>query len=119
MDKVEAIVETKVEEVTVKLDEVLDKVEEVKIEKPEIIEKIIDKLDDIAIVKDAIENVVEVVDGRKFSCFCWGWILTVQISQKKKDPVLPKPVEESPKKEEEKPSQQTPPEKSPQPTAAQ
>ena len=113
MDKIEEIVESKVEEVTVKLDEVLDKKEEIKIEEPKIVEKIIDKLDDVPIINEAMQNIVEVVDGRVFSCFCWSWVLTLRITRKTKETPLPKP-EENPKKSEEQPSQCTPQEKSPQ-----
>jgi len=117
MDKVEAVVETKVEEVTVKVDEVLEKIEntEITIEQPKIVETVLDKLDDIPVIKDAIENIVEVVDGRVFTCSCWSWVLTLRITRKTNQTSPPKP-EENPNKSEEKPSQCTPQEKSPQTT---
>lgn len=118
MDKIEEVVESKVEEVTVKLDEVLDKVEEIKIEEPKVVEKIIDKLDDIPVINEAMKNIVEVVDGRVFTCSCWSWVLTLRITRKNRETVPPKP-EENQNKSEEKPSPCTPQEKSPQTSSPQ
>jgi len=93
MDKVEKIVEAKTEEIAVKLDDVLDKVEEVKIEEPKIIATIIDKLDDIPVINEAMQNIVEVVDGRSFTCSCWGWLFVLRISRKSRNTPPSKPEE--------------------------
>lgn len=106
----EEVVKTKIEEVTVKVDEALDKIE-IKIEEPKVVTDLIDKIDDVPVVKEVIENIVEVVDGRVFTCSCWSWVLTLRITRKKKDSVPPK-SEENLNKSEEKPSHDTPQEKS-------
>lgn len=109
----EQVIESKIEEVTVKVDEVLDKIEntEIKVEEPKFLTDLIDKIDDIPVVKETIENLVEVVDGRVFTCSCWSWVLTLRITRKNNQPVPPK-SEENLNKSEEKPSHDTPQEKS-------
>lgn len=111
MDKIKEVVETKTEEISVKLDDVLDKVEEVKIEEPKIIEKIVDKLDDIPVINEAMQNIVEVVDGRSFTCSCWGWLFVLRISRKSRNTPPSKPEEKTNTVSNE-PSQTTPPEAS-------
>ena len=106
MDKIEEVVESKTEEITVKLDEVLDKVEEIKVEEPKIVQDIIDKLDDIPVINDAMQNIVDVVDGRTFTCFCSVWKLTLNISRKTPK-TSPSKSEETPNKESVKPAQDT------------
>lgn len=107
MDKIEEVVETKVEEVTVKLDDVLDKVQEVTIEEPKVIEKIVDKLDDVPVINEAMKNMVEVIDGRAFTCSCWGWLFVLRISRKARN-IPPSKSEEKTNTELNVPSPTTP-----------
>ena len=119
-NKVEEVIESKTEEVIVKVDEVLDNIEktEVVIDVPKPVEEIIEKVEKIEVVKDVIENVVEVVDGRTFSCSIFGWLLSLHITRKQKTPPQTK-SEDIPNKPEVKPSQDIPQEKSLQPSSAQ
>lgn len=110
------------EEVVVKVEEtVKDLIENVEDTVKDIMEKVEDKLEDIAsdigedvgdkveelvkkvedihpsvkIAVDAVEaKLAEVVDGRALSCSCWGFLWTLRIVRKSRQPSLPK-VEES------------------------
>jgi hypothetical protein len=96
-EKVVDAVEQKTEEVEKKVDEALDAVQENtqkvadKIEsaveaaaKP--ITDLIDKLDDDPKVKAVLDNItsgiVEQVDGREFSCFCFGFDWSLRIARR-------------------------------------
>ena len=92
--KVEEIIESKSEEIQKKADEI-----EVKIE--ETVEKVADdiqkKIEDI--LPDQLEkiiesNLVEVIDGRVFSCSCFGLLWSLRITRKS-PPTLPSKSEET------------------------
>lgn len=90
-------IEKKVEETTDKVldtvqentQEVAEKIEDAieKVSKP--IADLIDKIDDNPAVKEVLENItdsiVEQVDGRVFSCSCFGFLWSLQITRNKKN----------------------------------
>jgi hypothetical protein len=112
-------VEKKVEETTDKVLDTLqestqtvaDKVEDVveKVVKP--LTDVLDKLDDdprVKAVLDGItESVVEQIDGRVFSCGCFGWMFALRITRKQpqsspsKEAVLDNKLPELPPQHEE------------------
>ena len=111
-------VEKKVEEVT---DKALDAVEEntqkvadeiasavETVTKP--IADLIDKIDDDPRVKAVIDNVtsgiVEQVDGREFSCFCFGLNFSLRIARRTPAPAPSTPVETE-SKDSKEPTQNT------------
>jgi len=95
------LVEQKVEEVEKKVEEttdkvldsiqentqvVADKVEDAVEKAAKPLTDIIDKLDDDPRVKAVIDNVTaavaEQLDGREFSCGCFGWLFALRITRK-------------------------------------
>lgn len=106
-NKVEEVMEQKAEEIDKKVDEA-----EVKIEAA--VEKVADELEkkvdeivaaappEVKKVLDLVEsNLVEVVDGREFSCFCGSFLVSLRITRKGK--------KSSPSKSEETLSIELPP----------
>lgn len=108
-EKVVELVEQKSEEIAEKIEEQTDKVldavqektQEVAEKVEEAVEKaakpltdLIDKLDDDPRVKAVIDNVtegiVQQVDGREFSCFCFGLFWSLRISRKRPQSSQPK-----------------------------
>lgn len=103
-EKAIELVESKSEEIEKKVEETTDKVlDTVQENTQEVAEKIedavekatkpiadlIDKIDDNPAVKEVIDNItesiVEQVDGRVFSCSCFGFLWSLQITRNKKD----------------------------------
>lgn len=122
-EKAIELVESKAEEIEKKVEEttdkvldtvqentqaVADKVEDAveKIAKP--VTDLIDKIDDNPVVKEVLDNIaesiVEQVDGRVFSCSCFGWLLSLQITRKNQKP-SPSKSEVTENKSSEQPSQ--------------
>lgn len=100
-EKAVELVESKIEEVETKVEETADKVldtvqentQKVADKFEETVEKIakpvtdlIDKLDDNPAVKKVLdtvtESIAEQVDGREFSCGCFGWMFALRITRK-------------------------------------
>lgn len=86
-EKVEEQTDKALDAVQEKTQEVAEKVEEVVEKAVKPIADIIDKLDDDPRVKAVIDNVtegiVQQVDGREFSCFCFGLFWSLRISRKR------------------------------------
>jgi hypothetical protein len=104
-EKAIELVEQKAEEVEKKVEETTDKVldtiqentQAVAEKVEDAVEKaakpltdLIDKLDDDPRVKAVIDNVTEAVaeqlDGREFSCGCFGWMFALRIARKSRQP---------------------------------
>lgn len=93
-EKVVELVESKTEEIEKKVEETTDKVlytvqentQKVADKVEEAVKPIADLIDDNPAVKKVLdgtsESIVEKVDGREFSCFCFGWLLSLKISRK-------------------------------------
>ena len=101
-EKAVELIESKTEEIEKKVEEtadkvldtvqentqkVADKIEDVVEQAAKPLTDLIDKLDDNPAVKKVLdgigESIVEQVDGREFSCFCFGWALALKISRKR------------------------------------
>jgi hypothetical protein len=88
--KVEEVMEQKAEEIDKKVDEAEVKLEAVAEKAADEIEKKVDEILDVAPpeVKKVLDivgsNLVEVVDGRDFSCFCFGFLVSLRITRKDK-----------------------------------
>ena len=129
-EKAVELVETKAEEIGDKAGKVVDdelgKVEEKvndllktfegrlkEVEAVKKVENIVDKLDDNPAVKkvmdEVADSVIEQVDGRAFSCGCFGWNLSLRISRKKTQSSPTKPLASSPPLSESKLSSEQPP----------
>lgn len=103
--KVEETADKVLDNVQENTQEVADKIEDVveKISKP--VADLIDKIDDIPVVKEVLDNItgslVEQVDGRVFSCSCFGFLWSLRITRNN-----PQPVPSKSKETENKPSEQ-------------
>lgn len=133
-EKAVELVEQKAEEVEKKVEETADKVLDTVQENTQVVadkiedavEKaakpvvdLIDKLDDDPRVKAVIDNVTDAVvtqiDGREFSCGCFGWMFALRITRKNPQP-SPSKSEVSDNKLPELPPQHEEVKEAPQPT---
>jgi hypothetical protein len=139
-EKAIELVEQKAEEVEKKVEEtadkvldtvqentqaVADKIEDAVEKATKPVADLIDKLDDDPRVKAVIDNVTDAVaeqlDGREFSCGCFGWMFALRITRKnlqpspsKSEAIDSKLPELPPQREEAKePPQPTPPAEAP------
>lgn len=126
LEKVVEQVEEKKEEIEQKVDEVADKAEEA-IEKvadavSEKIEEVSKPIADIIESNPQVAKVVDVIedrlDGREISCSCFGWLVALRIARKSKKTSQAKP-EEIPKTQPELPSQDSKAQEERPPTAPQ
>lgn len=128
------LVEQKVEEVEQKVEETADKVLDIVQEKTQAaatkvedaVEKVakpvtdlIDKIDDDPRVKAVLDSVTgavaEQIDGRVFSCGCFGWMFALRITRKTPQP-SPSKSEVTESKQPESPLQHVEVKESPQPS---
>jgi hypothetical protein len=93
-DKIEEQTDKVLDTVQENTQEVAEKIEEVVEQAVKPLTDLIDKLDDDPRVKAVIDNVtegiVQQVDGRDFSCFCFGLFWSLRISRKKPQSSQPK-----------------------------
>lgn len=85
--KVEDVTDKALDTVQENTQKVADKIEDAVEAAAKPLTDLIDKLDDNPAVKKVLdgvsESIVEQVDGREFSCFCFGWGLSLKISRKR------------------------------------
>lgn len=105
--KVEEVMEQKAEEIDKKVDEAEVKIEAAAEKAADELEKKVDEIMDAAppevqkVLDIVASNLVEVVDGRDFSCSCFGFLVSLRITRKDK--------KSSPSKSEETLSIELPP----------
>lgn len=97
-DKVGEIVDKELTKLEEKVEDLLNTINK-KVEESEVVkqvEAVIDKWDDNPMVKEVSESVIEQVDGRVVSCFCFGWNLSLRINRKKSPSSQTKPLQSVP-----------------------
>ena len=97
-DKVGEIADKELTKLEEKVEDLLNTINK-KAEESEVVkqvEAVIDKWDDNPMVKEVTESVIEQVDGRVVSCFCFGWNLSLRIDRKKSPSSQTKPLQSVP-----------------------